>query len=43
METVEQMFMCGHFDEVDLTAWEKRAADQKTLTDANTYLLKKYK
>ena len=43
IKIVKQMFLCGHFDELELTAWERRAKEQKTLEDAKTYFGEKYR
>lgn len=43
IKIVKQMFMCRHFDEVDLTTWERKPAAQKTLVNAKTFFSKKHK
>ena len=43
IKIVKQMFLCGHFDELELTAWERRAKKQKTIEDVKTYFGEKYK
>ena len=43
IKIVKQMFLCGHFDEMDLIAWERKLAAQKTLANAKTFFIKKYK
>ncbi len=43
IKIVKQMFLCRHFDEVDLTAWERKPVAQKTLTNAKTFFIDKYK
>ena len=40
---VKQMYRCGHFDELDLTAWEKKTAANKTYANAQAYFTEKYK
>ena len=43
IKIVKQMFLCGHFDEVDITAWERKPVAQKTLANAKTFFIDKYK
>ena len=43
IKIVKQMFLCGHFDELELTTWERRIKEQKTLEDVKTYFGEKYR
>ena len=36
IKIVKQMFLCGHFDEIELTTWERRSKEQKTIEDVKT-------
>ena len=43
LKFVKQMYLSGHFDENDMTDWEKKTTNQKTVEEAKRYFKKKYK
>ena len=43
LKVVKQMYRSGHFDEVTMTEWERRAPADETLAHAKPFFLAKYK
>lgn len=43
MKFVNQMFLCKHFDDLDLTNWEQNQDADKTYANAKMHFMTKYK